>query len=92
MAAIFPRLLDQVQRKRIAIRFTLARLNRSDDDKDCVQDPEQDENGNANEHNAEDKGNRIVNEHRQLEIERFLALGVDLRRIATFGQPNNQWA
>ena len=32
----------------------------------------------------------VVDQHRELEIQRLLAVRIDLRRIAPFHQPNNQ--
>ena len=41
---------------------------------------------------AENRGDRVVNQHRDLEIERFLSVRVDLRRVAAFYQPNDKRA
>lgn len=53
-------LLDQAHRKRIPIQFTIACLNRRNNDKDRIQYPEQNENRNADEHETENKRDRIV--------------------------------
>ena len=49
-----------------------------------------DQNRNADKHNAENCGNGIVDQHRDLEIERFFSVGVDFRRVATFHQPDDE--
>ena len=54
-------LLDQTYRKWIPIQFALAGLNRRDNDKDRIQDPEQNENRNADEHKTENERDGIVN-------------------------------
>jgi len=79
--------LDQSDRERIPIKLPLAGPNRRDDDEDRIQDPKRDQNRNAYEDDEENESNYIVNQHRDLEIQRFLSVRVDLRRVAAFYQP-----
>src|SRR5207244_7373196 len=85
-------LIDQADRKRIAIERSFARFDRRDDDKYRIQYPKRDQNRNADKHEAENCGNRVVNQHGNLEIERFFSVRVDLGRVATFHQPGDERA
>ena len=62
-------LIDETNCKGIAIELPLARFNGCDDDKHGVQYPERNQNRNPYEHNAKNRGDRIVNQHRDLKVE-----------------------
>ena len=83
---------DQPNRNRIAIELPFACLNGGNDDENRVQYPKRDQNRNADKHNAENCGNGVINQHRNLEIERFLSMGIDFREIPAFHQPNDEGA
>jgi len=70
--------LDEPNRHRVAIEFSLARLDGGDDDEDGVQDPKDGEEDEADEDQAKDSGDNVVNEHRDLEVERLFAVGIDV--------------
>ena len=53
-------------------------------------DPEQDQNRNADQDDAKDARDRVVDQHRELEIQRLFAVRVDLGRIAPFDQPDDE--
>ena len=53
-------------------------FHRRDDDKHRVQDPERDQDRNAYEHDAKDRGDRVVDQHRDLKIKRLFPVGIDL--------------
>jgi len=89
-AASFRHLIDETNCKGIAIELPLARFHGRDDNQHGVQYPEGDQNRNANEHDAKNRGDRIVNQHRDLKVERFFSMCVDLRRVAAFHEPNDQ--
>ena len=86
-----PASLDESDCERIVIKFSFAGLNRRDDDQHGVQHPERYQDRNPDQEDAEDHGDRIVNQHRDLEIQRFLSVRVDLRRVAAFYQPDSKW-
>ena len=44
----------------------------------------------ADQDQAKDRGDDVVDEHRDLEVERFLAVRVDLGRFVTLGHPNEE--
>ena len=82
--------MDEPDRHRIAVELSLARLDCGDDDEDGVQHPKDSESDEADQDKAENCGDEIVNEHRDLEIERFLAMSINLRGIAALDQPNDE--
>ena len=84
--------LDESDRERILIKLSFAGLNRCNDDQHGVQHPEGYQDWNPNQEDAENRGDRVVNQHRDLEIQRFLSVRVDLRRVAAFYQPDGKWA
>ena len=85
-------LVEESDRKGIPIQFSFTRFHRSDDHEHDVQNPERDQNRDADQNKAEHECDRVINQHRDLEIERFLSVRVDFARIAAFDQPNNQRA
>jgi hypothetical protein len=56
--------------------FSIAGLDRSDDDEDGVQDPKDPQENEADQNQAKDRGDNVVDEHRDLEIERFFAVRI----------------
>ena len=48
------------------------------------------EENEADQDEAEDRGDDVVDEHRDLEVERFLAVRVDLGRVVALGQPDDE--
>ncbi len=72
------RLLNEPDRHRVAVEFSFAHLDGGDDDEDGVENPEDREEDEADQDEAKDGGDEVVDEHRDLEVERFLAVGVDL--------------
>jgi hypothetical protein len=82
--------LNESDRERILIKLSLAGLNRRDDHQHGVQHPEGYQDWNPDQENAEDRGDRVINQHRDLEIQRFLSMRVDLRRVAAFHKPDNK--
>lgn len=77
-------------RKRIPIELSLSGFNGCDDDKDRIQYPKRDQNRNAYEEDAENHGNSIVNQHRDLKVKGFLSICVYFRRVAAFHEPNDE--
>jgi len=90
LLATAPALLKEPDRHRVAVEFSVARLDGGYDDKERVQDPEDREEDEADQDEAEDGGDEVIDEHRDLEIERFLAVGVDFGRIAALDQPDDE--
>src|SRR5262245_25731450 len=84
--------LNQSDRERILIKLSFAGLNGRDDDQHGVQHPERYQDWNPDQENAKNRGDRVVNQHRDLEIQRFLSVRVDLRRVASFYQPHDKRA
>ena len=80
-------LLDQSDRERVLIKLPFAGFNRCDDDQHGVQNPERYQDWNPDQKDAKNRGDRVVNQHRDLEVQRFLSVRVDLRRVAAFYQP-----
>lgn len=80
-------LLDEPNCNGITIELSLPGFNGCHNDKHRVQHPERYQDWNPNQEDAENRGDRIVNQHRDLEIQRFLSVRVDLRRVAAFYQP-----
>jgi hypothetical protein len=81
---------DESNRKWIAIKLSLARFYRCDYDEHGVQHPEANQNGNANQDDTENRRNRVIDQHRNLKIQRFFSIRIDLRRVATFHEPNDK--
>ena len=69
---------DQADRQRIAIEFAFAGLNRRDDDEHDVENVQQKENEKSDQDETENSGDHIVNQHRQLKVERLFAVDIDL--------------
>jgi hypothetical protein len=84
------RLLNESDCHRVAVEFSVAGLDGGDDDEDGVQDPEDGEENEADQNQAEDGGDDIVDEHRDLEVDGFFAVCVDLGRLVALDQPNNE--
>src|SRR6476660_9565375 len=85
-------LFDQSDRERILIKLSFAGLNRCDDDQHGVRHPERYQDWNPDQEDAENRGDSVVDQHRDLEIQRFLSVRVDLSRVAAFYQPDGKWA
>ena len=85
-------LFNQSDRERILIKLSFAGFNRRDDHQHGVQHPERYQDWNPDQEDAENRGDRVVNQHRDLEIQRFLSVRIDLRRVAAFYQPDGKWA
>src|ERR1700674_4726593 len=83
-------LLNESDRHRVAIEFSVAGLDGGDDDEDSVQDPKDGQENEADQDQAKDRGDNVVNEHRDLEVERFLAVRTDLGRAAVLDQPDDE--
>ena len=83
-------LLDESDRHRVAIQFSVTRLDGGDDDEDGVQNPKGGEENEADQDEAKDGGDDVVDEHRDLEIERFFAVRIDFGRVVALGQPDNE--
>ncbi len=83
-------LLNEPDRHRIAVEFSVARLDGGDDDEDGVQDPEDGQENEADQDQAKDRGDEVVDEHRDLEVERFFAVRIDLGRVAALDQPGDE--
>ena len=66
------------------IKLSFAGLNRCDDHQHSVQHPERYQDWNPDQEDAENRGNRVLNQHRDLEIQRFFSVRVDFRRVAAF--------
>src|ERR1700730_10894613 len=81
---------DQADGQRIAIELAFAGLNRRDDDEHNVENVKQKENEKSDEDETENSGDDIVNQHRQLKVDRLFAVRIDFGRIRAFGQPDNQ--
>src|SRR4029077_17600224 len=83
-------LLNQPNRNRIAIELPFACLDRGDDHQDQIQNVENAEDDKSDQHQAEHARDQVIDQHRDLKIERLLSVLVDLGGIPTFDQPNNQ--
>src|SRR5205814_8963594 len=83
-------LLNEPDRHRVAIKFSIARLDGGNDDADGIQDPKDGEKNEADQDEAKDGGDNVVDEHRDLEVERFFAVRVDLGRVAAIDQPDDE--
>ena len=83
-------LLNESNCHRIPVEFSLTCLNGGDDDKDRVQHPKSRQKKEPDQDKAKDRGDEVVDEHRDLEVERFFAVRIDLGRVATLGQPDNE--
>jgi len=46
----------------------------------------------ADQDQTTNSGNQAVDQHRDLEIERFLAMRVDLGGVRAFREPDDEWA
>ena len=82
--------MNEPDRHRVAIEFSIARLDGGDDDEDGVQHPKNGQEKEANQDQAKDRGDNVVDEHRDLEVERFLAVRIDLGRFVALDQPDDE--
>jgi len=85
-------LLKESDRHRVAIEFSIARPDGGNDGEDNIQDPKDGQKNEADKDQAKEDGGNVVDEHRDLEVERFFAVGIDLGRVATLGQPDDERA
>ena len=83
-------LFDESDCHRVAIKLSVAGLDRGDDDEYRVQYPKDRQKKEADQDQTKDPGDHVVDEHRDLEVERFFAMRIDLRRVVAFGQPDNE--
>ena len=81
---------DQSNRNRIAIELPFACLDRGDDHQNQIQNVENAEDDKPDQHQTEYARDQVIDQHRDLKIERLPSVLVDLSRIAAFHQPNNQ--
>ena len=79
--------VNEPDRHRVAIEFSIARLDGGDDGEDNVQDPKDGQENEADQDQAKDRGDNVVDEHRDLEVERFFAVRIDLGRVAAPNTP-----
>ena len=82
--------MNEPDRHRIAIKFSVACLDGGDDNEDGVQDPKDGQENKADQDQAKDRGDDVVDEHRDLEVERFFAVRIDLGRVAALDQPDDE--
>jgi hypothetical protein len=61
-----------------------------DDHQDQIQNVENAEDDKSDQHQTEHARDQVIDQHRDLKIERLLSVLVDLGGIPTFDQPNNQ--
>ena len=71
--------LYQSDREWILIKLSFAGFNRRDDDQYGVRHPERYQDWDSDQEDAENRGNRVVNQHRDLKIQRFLSVRVNFR-------------
>src|SRR5207237_6044564 len=71
-------LTNEPNRKRIPVKLSVARFDRSDDHQNRVQNPERDQEWNPNQNNTEHARAGVLDQHRDLKVERFLSVGIDL--------------
>lgn len=83
-------LFDEPNRQRITKELAVACLDGGNDDEDGVQHPEHDQDRDSDENEAKDDRGGVVDQHRELKVERLFAMGVDLGRIAAFEQPDDE--
>src|SRR6202795_841084 len=76
----------------MTIEFSLARLDGRDDHQHQVQNVQDCQDNKADQNEAKNGSNHIIDQHRYLKVEGFLSVFVDLRRIAALSQPNDQRA
>jgi hypothetical protein len=82
--------LNEPDRHRVAIKFSIARLDRGDDNEYCIEDPKDGQENKADQDQTEDRGDNVIDEHRDLEVERFFAVRIDLGRVVALDQPDNE--
>ena len=83
-------LLDEPDRHGVAIKLSVARLDGGDDDEDRVQHPQDRQKGEPDQDQTKDHRDAVVDEHRDLEVDRFFAVRIDLGRVVAFGQPDDE--
>jgi hypothetical protein len=83
-------LTQKPDRDRIMVKLSFACADRGNDYEDDIHNMQNRKQNESDENQAENPRDDRVNEHRELEIDRFLAVCVDLGRVATFYQPNDQ--
>src|ERR1700680_1495469 len=82
--------LNKADGDRVAIEFSIARLDGGDDDEYRVEHPKDRQKNEPDQDKTKDRGDEVVDEHRDLEVERFFAVRIDLGRVVAFGQPDNE--
>src|SRR5467141_3367753 len=85
-------LTNQPQGERITVDPSFAGAHRCDNDEDDVKNVQNREEEETDQNQTEDAGHDIVDQHRDLEVQRFFAVLIDLGGIPTLDQPDNQRA
>ena len=83
--------LQKPNRKRIPVEAAFAGFERGKDDKDKVGDKDDGNEDEADEDEEGGGGGDEVNGHRDLEVEGFLAVLVDVRVALSFPKPEEEW-
>ena len=83
-------LLDEPNGHGVTIKLSVARLDGGDDDKEGVQHPKDRQKREPDQDQAKDHRDPVVDEHRDLEVERFFAVRIDLGRVVALDQPDDK--
>ena len=86
----FPRLIDQPNRQRIAVHLTFACFDRGEDHENHIEDVQHRQESKTDEQETENASHEIVDQHRDLKVQRLFPVGVDLGRVTALDQPNDE--
>ena len=76
-------LTNQPNRERIAVHLTFARLQRGDDHENNVENVQDREKRKTDEQETENASHEIVDQHRDLKVQRLFPVRIDLGRFTT---------
>jgi hypothetical protein len=83
-------LIEQPDRQRIVVHMTFARFQRGDDYKNNVENVQDREKSKTDQQETENASHKIVDQHRDLKVQRLFPVRVDFGSFTTLDQPNNE--
>jgi hypothetical protein len=83
-------LINQPNRQRIAVHLTFTRLERCDDHENDIENVQDREKSKTDQHETENASHKIVDQHRDLKVQRLFPVRVDFGRVTPLDQPNKE--
>jgi hypothetical protein len=83
-------LRDKSNRQGIAVHLTFTRFDGREDYENNIEDVQHRQESKTDEQETENASDEIVDQHRDLKVQRLFPMRVDLGRLTTLDQPNNE--